>query len=154
MAQGCSVQLLLRLCLPQIHALDLDAHVMVLGGGPGKTLHRESGALRNGVSAITEGPWSPCPYLPVRSTWTRPWPWPQPHLAFSLQNGLLFISLHGCGLLLQQPKGTRALPSLYFCEKGCVCVCVVCICCVLCMCVCGVLCRIRPLTLTFYMDEP
>jgi len=33
MAQGCSLQLLLHLCLPQIHALDLDAHVMVLGGG-------------------------------------------------------------------------------------------------------------------------
>ena len=76
MAQGCSVWLLRRLCLPQIHALDLDAHVMVLGGDPGETLHRESGALRNGVSAVTEGPWSPCPYLPVRETldptWTRP----------------------------------------------------------------------------------
>ena len=33
MAQGCSLQLLLHLCLPQIHALDLDAHVMVLEGG-------------------------------------------------------------------------------------------------------------------------
>ena len=33
MAQECSLQLLLCLCLPQIHVLDLDAHVIVLGGG-------------------------------------------------------------------------------------------------------------------------
>lgn len=44
--------------------------------------------------------------------------------------------------------------TLLLWKRLCVCVCVVCICCVLCMCVCGVLCRIRPLTLTFYMDEP
>ena len=58
----------------------------------------------------------------------------------------------GCGLLLQQPKGTKALPSLYSFEKGSVCVicavlyacavyefsvCVLCICC---MCVVYVFC--------------
>ena len=103
------------------------------------------------------GPRSPSPFLPVRSTWPWPWPWPQPLLASSLQNGLLFTSLHGCGLLLQQPKGTKALHSHCFREKGSVCVCV-CVCsvhrlCVCCVCL-WVLCRIRPLTLTFYRDEP
>ena len=62
--------------------------------GPGETLHCESGALGNGVSAVSEGPRSPSPFLPVRSTWTWPWLWPQSHLVFSLQNHLLFISLH------------------------------------------------------------
>ena len=76
----------------------------------------------------------PLPLSPCDVTWTRPWPWHQWHLAFSLQNGLLFISLPGCGLLLQQPKETRDLSSRYFCEKGCVCVL-----CVLCMCYVGVL---------------
>ena len=75
------------------------------------------------------GPRSPSPFLPMRSTWPWPRPWPQPLLASSLQNGLLLTSLHDCGLLLQQPKGTKALTHSASVKKG--------------LCVCGVYVSVR-----------
>ena len=129
MAQWCSVRLLLCLCLPQIDALDLDAHVMVLGGGPGETLHPESRGLRNGVSAITEDHGSPPPFSP----WGPPGPGPDPNHFWPPASRMVYYLQASMAVVFcySSPKGPRPSTHSASVKKGlCVCVCVLCIGCV------------------------